>query len=516
MLLIVRLLQWFATANLLDFLYPHVGPKPFPDLYEASILELQAGLDSKQFSSVNLVEVAYLARIEEVNLRGPALRAVLEINPSVLKDAQRLDFERAEGRKRGPLHGIPVLLKDNMATIATEGKANLCEFSHARGEGLANGWSGRGGQTTGAYLKNADPCGSSSGSAVATSIGLTTVALGTETDGSITCPADYNNVVGIKPTVGLTSRAGVIPITANQDTVGPIARSVADAALVLSVIAGKDLNDHFTLSQPSIVPDYSKALTKTALAGKHLGVPRRKQADIVHPSILAAFEDSLHILKDLGATIVDPTDIPSIDEIVVSEDEVLVAQTDYKVGSKSIQLNAWYKGLISNPSGVRSMSDLIKFNEDNRPLEMPPGYEDQSYLTESQATLGFNATYLAALRHNHDLGRTRGIDAVLRKYRLDALVVPANVASGPAAIAGYPIVTVPMGFFPADTLTKSTGPHTIYPGPGIPFGLSFVGTNFSEFKLIGMAYAYEQKTRTRLEKRASEEAIPRTQIRDVL
>ncbi|KAJ8463583.1 hypothetical protein ONZ45_g17529 [Pleurotus djamor] len=508
MLLIVHLLQWLATVNLFDFLSPHSGSKLLPDLYEASILDLQAGLDAKRFTSVNL---AYLARIEEVNLRGPALRAILEINPSALKDAQRLDFERAEGRKRGPLHGIPVLLKDNMATIATEGKANLCEFSHARGEGLANGWSGRGGQTTGAYLKNADPCGSSSGSAVATSIGHTTVALGTETDGSITCPADYNNVVGIKPTVGLTSRAGVIPITANQDTVGPIARSVTDAALVLSVIAGKDPNDCFTLSQPSIVPDYSKALTKVALAGKRLGVPRRKQADIVHPYILAAFEDSLHVLKDLGATIVDPAEIPSIDEIVVSEDEVLVAQTDYK-----IQLNAWYKGLISNPSGVRSMSDLIKFNEDNRPLEMPPGYEDQSYLTESQATHGFNATYLAALRHNHDLGRTRGIDAVLRKYRLDALVVPANVASGPAAIAGYPIVTVPMGFFPADTLTKSTGPHTIYPGPGIPFGLSFVGTNFSEFKLIGMAYAYEQKTMTRLEKRAFEEAIPRTQIRDVL
>ncbi|KAK7062779.1 hypothetical protein VNI00_000268 [Paramarasmius palmivorus] len=230
----------------------------FPDLYEASVVELQEGLDAGDFSSVDLVK-AYFARINETSF----LNAVIETNPSALEQAAALDEERECSGKRGMLHGIPILLK--LRTLL--GKANLSEFAHFRGN-LASGWSGRGGQNTNAYFPNADPCGSSSGSGVAASIGLAAVTLGSETDGSITCPSSHNNAVGIKPTVGLTSRAGVIPISANQDTIGPITRSVSDAAIVLSVIAGKDPNDNFTLAQPDTVPDFTLALDANALQGK--------------------------------------------------------------------------------------------------------------------------------------------------------------------------------------------------------------------------------------------------------
>ncbi|KAF9442738.1 amidase signature enzyme, partial [Macrolepiota fuliginosa MF-IS2] len=285
---------------------PRTATDAFPDLYEASVEELQRGLESGLFTSVDLVK-AYFARIDEVNLKGPELRAIIELNPSALDQAAALDQERKKTGARGLLHGIPIILKDNIATVASEGmnttagsfsllgsivpddagvvkrlraagaiilgKANMSEWAEFRGN-LPNGWSGRGLQCTNAYFPNADPCGSSAGSGVSTSIGLTAVSLGTETDGSITCPSSNNNLAGIKPTVGLTSRAGVIPISEHQDTVGPMTRSMTDAAIVLSVIAGKDPNDNFTLAQPDVVPDYTKALNKNALRGKRIGVPR--------------------------------------------------------------------------------------------------------------------------------------------------------------------------------------------------------------------------------------------------
>ncbi|KAK1220644.1 hypothetical protein PQX77_016597 [Marasmius sp. AFHP31] len=517
-----------------------------PDLYEASVIELQQGLDDGLFTSVDLVK-AYFARIEEVNLNGPALRAVLELNPSALEQAAALDKERKLDGKRSLLHGIPILLKDNIATIASEGmnttagsfsllgsivpedagvvkrlrkagaiilgKANLSEFAHFRGN-LPSGWSGRGGQNTNAYFPNADPCGSSSGSGVAASIGLVTVTLGTETDGSITCPSSNNNAVGIKPTVGLTSRAGVIPISANQDTVGPITRSISDAAIVLSVIAGKDPNDNFTLAQPDVVPDYTKALDTNALKGKRIGVPRQVflQERFIGPGVLEVFERALETIRGLGATIVDPADLPSAQEILASDNETIVLDIDFKV-----ELNAYYERLLENPSGVRSLADLIAFNDANPELEKPENFTDQSELIESESTNGFNSTYFQALVFDHDLGRTRGIDAALRDLNLDALVLPATgLTTTPAAIAGYPIVTVPLGFFSDNVTIESAGPLTVYPAPGVPFGLSFLAGAFSEFDLVGFGFAYEQKTKTRLARRAYPAAIPKTQLQDVI
>ncbi|KAH0581111.1 hypothetical protein H2248_012239 [Termitomyces sp. 'cryptogamus'] len=515
-----------------------------PDLYEASIAELQAGLSAGHFSSVDLVK-AYFARIEEVNLKGPALRAVIETNPSAIATAEALDIERKTKGPRSALHGIPILLKDNIATIASEGmnttagsfsllgsvvpddagvvkrlrkagaiilgKANLSEFAEFRGN-LASGWSGRGGQSTNAYFPNADPCGSSSGSGIAASIGLVAVTLGTETDGSITCPSSHNNIAGIKPTVGLTSRAGVIPISEHQDTVGPMARSMTDAAIVLSIIAGPDPNDNFTLAQPPIVPDFTQALKNDALDGKRIGVPRRVFLDATDTDISTAFEEALAVLRGLGATIVDPADLPSADEILASNNETVVLDVDFKV-----QLNNYYAGLKSNPSGVRSLADLIAFNNDNPSLEEPLGFTDQSILIESEATDGFTSAYFSSLAADRELGGALGIDAALQAHDLDALVLPADgFTTVPAAIVGYPIVTVPLGFFSDNVTIGRAGPETVYPAPGVPFGLSFLGTAFSEFDLVGFAYAYEQKTRTRLARKAFPAAIPKTQLIDVV
>ncbi|KAF8212983.1 amidase signature domain-containing protein [Mycena galopus ATCC 62051] len=401
---------WFSLAlilvcmNLARWLFCFkVSPAPvLPDLYEASIRDLQGGLDAGHFSSIHLVQ-AYFARIKEVNIKGPGLRAVIELNPSALKVAALLDLERKYTGKRSELHGIPILLKDNFATIGAEGmnttagsfsllgsivsedagvvkklrkagaiilgKANLSEFSGFRGT-ISSAWSGRGGQGSGAYYPHANPCGSSSGSAVAASIGLTPVALGTETDGSITRPSSHNNLAGIKPTVGWTSRAGVIPISANQDTVGPMARSMTDAAIVLSIIAGADPNDNFTLAQPPVVPDFTTALNKDAFKGKRIGVPRRlflnESIVPMDPSLIIAFEGALETMKKLGATIVDPADLLSTDELLTSKNETKVLHTDFKVF-----LNQYFEALLENPSGVRSLADLIKFNNENRELETP-------------------------------------------------------------------------------------------------------------------------------------------------
>ncbi|KAF9027405.1 amidase signature enzyme [Hymenopellis radicata] len=521
----------------------------FPDLYEASVLELQQGLDGGSFSSVDLVK-AYFARIDEVNLKGPELRAVIETNPSALSQAASLDKERSLKGKRSLLHGIPVLLKDNIATVASEGmnttagsfsllksivpsdagvvkrlraagaiilgKANLSEFAHFRGNALPSGWSGRGGQNTGAYFPSMDPCGSSSGSGVAASIGLTAVTLGTETDGSITCPSSNNNLAGIKPTVGLTSRAGVVPISSNQDTVGPMTRSLTDAAIVLSIIAGPDPNDNFTLAQPTPVPDYTQALVKTALNGKRIGVPRRVFLDPkitgLDQSVFAAFEGALDVMRQLGATVVDPADLPSAEEFVRDGNETMVLDTDFKV-----ELNRYYASLIENPSGVRSLADLIAFNDANPELEEPVNFTSQDILIASEATNGFDDAYFTALAFDHDLGRTRGIDAALQAHDLDALVLPSPAfTTTPAAVAGYPLVTVPLGFYPDNVTIGSAGPLTVYPAPNVPFGMSFFASAFSEFELVGLAFAYEQATQTRLAKRAFDEAIPKTQLGDIV
>ncbi|KAJ7487269.1 amidase signature enzyme [Mycena galericulata] len=545
--LCANLVQSFSFINKFGFA---TRAPALPDLYEASIRELQAGLDGGLFTSVDLIK-AYFARIEEVNINGPGLRAVLELNPSALKEAALLDAERKLSGKRSEMHGIPILLKDNIGTIAAEegmnttagsfallgsivpedagvvkrlrkagaiilGKANLSEWAQFRGN-VAAGWSGRGGQSTNAYVPHADPCGSSSGSAIAASIGLSAVTLGTETDGSITCPSSNNNVVGIKPSVGWTSRAGVIPISQHQDTVGPITRSLTDAAIVLSAIAGKDPNDNYTLAQPAVVPDFTQALDENALKGKRIGVPRRVFLNDTitgnDPSVNVAFEKALLAIKALGATVVDPADLPSADDAAAAvNNEGIVLDVDFKV-----QVNNYFQSLLRNPSGVLSLTDLIKFNDGQTALEEPSGFEDQSGLIASEATDGYNAAYFDALAADHDLGSTSGIDFVLRELNLDALVLPApGFAPIPAAIVGYPIITVPMGFYPANVTIGSVGPETIYPAPGVPFGLSFLGTAFSDFDLIGFGFAYEQKTQTRLARKAFPAAIPKTQLQDII
>ncbi|KAH9848115.1 amidase signature enzyme [Lenzites betulinus] len=512
----------------------------FPDLYEASIAELQEGLEKGHFTSVDLVK-AYFARIEEVNLQGPTLRAVLETNPSALKQAAELDLERRLIGPRGPLHGIPILLKDNIATLHSEGmnttagsfallgsvvprdahvaaklraagaillgKANLSEWAHFRGN-VPSGFSGRGGQATSAYVPLGDPSGSSSGSGIGTSIGLTAAALGTETDGSIISPSNMNNLVGIKPTVGLTSRAGVIPISAHQDTVGPMARSVADAAVVLSIIAGRDPRDNFTLAQPPIVPDYTKALKADGLKGVRLGVPR-KFFTRTNANIVAAFNASLDTIRNLGATIVDPADFPDFAELEASRNETIVTQTDFKVG-----INQYIAELLSVPTGVKTLADLIAFNTAHADEELvQPFWTDQSEFISSENT-SVNQAFFDAVAADKDLGATRGIDGTLKAFKLDALLLPSAVAPGPAAIAGYPIITVPLGFLPPNTTLAPAQP-TRSSGPNQPFGLAFMGTAFSEFDLISFAFAYEQATHTRLKQLAFSEAIPKTQLADV-
>ncbi|KZV98313.1 amidase signature enzyme [Exidia glandulosa HHB12029] len=521
------------------------GPHALPDLYEASLAELKTGLARRDFTSVDLVK-AYFARIDEVNLKGPTLRAVLEMNPSALKEAALLDVEGLLGISRGPLHGIPVLLKDNIATVASEGmnttagsftlldsvpprdatvtaklrkagaiilgKANLSEWAHFRG-GLASGWSGRGGQATNAYFPNADPSGSSSGSAISASIGLAAATLGSETDGSIISPSSKNNLVGIKPTVGLTSRAGVVPISSNQDTVGPIVRSVSDAALVLSAIAGKDPLDSFTLAQPfAHPPDYTLALRRGALKGARIGVPRTSITGRVSAPVADAFESALDVLRALGATIIDPANLPSAAEISRSGNESIVLNTDFKV-----EVAQYIAGLKRVPTGVKTLADLIAFDDAHPDLEeVEPFYTSQSTFLAAENTTGKSTpAYIAALAANHDLGRTRGIDAALLASNLTALVLPSNVAPGPAAIAGYPIVTVPLGFLPDNTTATAANP-TIATAPGLPFGLAFMGTAWSEFALVGLAFDYEQATMNRLKRLAFEAAIPKTQLKDVI
>ncbi|KAH9925030.1 amidase signature enzyme [Epithele typhae] len=513
----------------------------FPDLYEASITELQDGMEKGLFTSVDLVK-AYFARIDEVNLKGPVLRTVIEMNPSALQQAADLDLERKTKGARGPLHGIPILLKDNIATMASEGmnttagsfallgsivprdahvaaklraagaillgKANLSEWANFRGN-VPSGFSGRGGQASSPYVPLGDPCGSSSGSGIGGAIGLAAATLGSETDGSIVCPSNFNNLVGIKPTVGLTSRAGVIPISEHQDTVGPMCRSVTDAAMVLSVIAGRDPRDNFTLAQPPIVPDYTKALDKNALKGARLGVLRQFLAN-VDPVIVAAFNSSLVTMKKLGATIVDPVDFPSFEELQASNNETIVLNVDFKV-----DVNSYIAELVEVPTGVENLAGLIQFNTDHANEELiPPFWDDQSQFITSESTT-VNQTFFDALAADRDLGATRGIDAALAAHRLDALILPTDVSSTPAAIVGYPIVTVPLGFFPPDTPLAPAEP-TREGGPNRPFGLSFLGTAFSEFGLVGMAFAYEQATHTRLAVRAFPAAVPKTQLVDVV
>jgi amidase len=491
---------------------------PF-ELEEATIVDLQAGMSSGKYSARSLA-AAYLARIEQLDKQGPGLRAVLEINPDALAQAAALDAERKAKGARGPLHGIPVLVKDNVATrgrmqttagslalvgatpardaflverlraagAVLLGKANLSEWANFRSTHASSGWSGRGGQCRNPYALDRTPSGSSSGSAVAVAANLCAVAIGSETDGSIVSPANCCSIVGLKPTLGLVSRAGVIPIAHNQDTAGPMARTVADAAALLGALTGVDPQDDATAASAGQArTDYTDALDPNGLKGARLGVCRSHFMGY-SPATDALMETALEALKRLGAVVVDPADIATAGQFDDSEFAVLLYEFKADLNR---YLPAWVPG-----SGAKTLADLIAFNEHNRDREMP--YFGQEIFVQAQAKGPLtDQDYLRALDKNHLLARTQGIDAVLAEHHLDALIAPTGGPpalidlvngdpggggsfSSPAAVAGYPHVTVPMGYV-----------------AGLPVGLSFVGRPWSEATLIKLAYAYERETKAR-------------------
>ena len=492
----------------------------FP-LAETTIADLREGLASGEWTTRAIAE-AYLSRIDEIDGRGPTLRSVLETNPDALAIADRLDRERREGRLRGPLHGIPVLLKDNIDTadgmtttagslalagwippedsaVAARlreagalllGKANLSEWANFRSTRSSSGWSGRGGQCRNPYVLDRNPCGSSSGSGAAVSANLAAVAIGTETDGSIVCPSSANGIVGIKPTVGLVSRAGIIPISHTQDTAGPMARTVRDAAVVLGVLAGPDARDPASAdSGPRGLDDYTPFLDPAGLRDARIGVARHFLG--FHDGVDRLVDEAVEAMRAAGAVVVDPVELgtgAARARLQMAEAEVLFYE--FKAG-----LNA-YLAARGPGAEVRSLADLIAFNERNAETEMPYFGQERLIAAEAKGPLS-EPGYLAALAASRRLSRAEGIDRTMDEHELDAIVGPTGgpawvtdlvngdhfggSSSGYPAAAGYPNVTVPAGAV-----------H------GLPVGVSFFGRAWSEPTLIRIAYAFEQATGARL------------------
>jgi amidase len=493
---------------------------PGRDLEEVTIAELQQRMQSHRLTSHALVK-KYIARIEQIDRRGPNLNSVIEINPDAEEIAKALDRERRAGHVRGPLHGIPILLKDNVdthdrtqtaagslalvgtpplqdATVAARlraagavilGKAGLSEWANFRSFHSSSGWSGRGGQVNNPYVLDRNPCGSSSGSGAAVSANLCAASLGTETDGSIVCPSGANGVVGIKPTVGLTSRAGVVPIAASQDTVGPHGRTVADAAAVLGAIASKvaDPRDPATATnRDKVFSDYTQFLDPDGLRGARIGVAREgvtdysEETDAVYAAAIAA-------IRGAGATVVDPADIPTIEQINAGVEEITVLLFEFKR-----DLNAYLATRTGVP--IRTLADAIAFNIRNAGVEMKWFLQELFLLAQSRTPS--QAAYEAALATERRIGGPEGIDALLSQHDLDAIIAPTGspawttdlvngdhflgASSGPAAIAGYPLISVPAG----DSF-------------GLPVGLTFMGTAFSEPMLIKLASGFEAATQAR-------------------
>jgi amidase len=490
--------------------------EPF-ELEESSLAGLQERMRAGALTSVSLTE-KYLARIERIDKNGPAINCVIELNPDALAIARASDEERKTGKVRGPLHGIPVLIKDNIDTadrLSTTagslalsgstpqqdafivrrlrdagavilGKTNLSEWANFRSSKSTSGWSGRGGLTRNPYVLDRNACGSSSGSGAAVSANLCVVAVGTETDGSIVCPSSSNGIVGIKPTLGRVSRSGIIPIAHSQDTAGPMARSVADAALLLAALCGPDPSDPSTRhAEGSFANDSSKFFDPEGMKGARIGVARKFFG--FNDRVDKLMEDALQAIKSLGAELVDPADLSTHGKFDDSELEVLLFEFKADLNS--------YLSKLGPKASVRSLQEIIRFNEQNRQKEMPFFGQDLLVKAQAKGPLTTDA-YRKALARNHRLSRTEGIDAVLKRHRLDALVAPtggpawltdlvngdhfSGGSSTPAAVAGYPNINVPAGF--------------VF---GLPVGISFFGTAWSEPKLIKMAYAFEQATRLR-------------------
>jgi amidase len=489
------------------------------DLEEATVADLQQRMQSGRETSRSLVD-KYLARIDAIDKSGPTLRSVIEINPDARSIADALDAERKAKGARGPLHGIPVLIKDNIATadhmmttagslalvgatpptdafLVTQlraagavilGKTNLSEWANFRSTHSSSGWSGRGGLVKDPYALDRNPSGSSSGSGAAEAANLCVVAVGTETDGSIVSPSNSNSLVGIKPTLGLISRTGIVPISHSQDTAGPMARTVADAVALLGVMAGPDPSDPATQEAGTRGRrDYTAALDANGLAGARIGVVRKHLVGY-NADADRLMEAAIADMKAKGAVIVDPADIPTLGHFDDSELDVLLYE--FKADLKK------YLDWIGPQAPVHSLADIIAFNDRTKDKEMP--YFGQELMLQAEAKGPLTeAKYLAALAKNHELSRTKGIDAVMDQYKLDALVAPTggppwltDLANGDAsgtssstmpAVAGYPHITVPGGY--------------VY---GLPIGISFFGRAWSEATLIKIAYAYEQATKHRV------------------
>lgn len=483
---------------------------------DMTILEMQEKMASGELTARSLSEL-YLKRIAELDHAGPMLRSVIEVNPDALEIADSLDAERHAKGARGLLHGIPVLLKDNIetgdrmmttagslalastpverdATVASKlraagavilGKTNLSEWANFRSTHSVSGWSSRGGQTRNPYALDRNPCGSSSGSAVAVAANLCAVAVGTETDGSIICPSCVNGIVGLKPTLGLVSRAGIIPIAHSQDTAGPMGRTVSDVAVLLNAMTGPDQRDPATKTAEQPPADYTQFLAADGLKGARLGVARNFFRH--NPRLDRIIEEAIAAMREAGAEIVDPTPMELPKEAGDGELEVLLYE--FKA-----DLNA-YLAEREPASPIRSLADLIAFNEEHADEVMPYFGQELVVMAEAKGTLTDEA-YQKALTSNHRSAREEGIDALLRTHSLDAIVAPSGgpawltdyvngdthggSSSSPAAIAGYPNITVPAGFV-----------------WGLPVGISFFAGAFAEPTLIRLAYAFEQITQAR-------------------
>jgi amidase len=515
-----------ASSAVVGAILPHrvadpetaTAPQRFA-LAETTIAQLQEGMRAGRWSARGVAR-AYLDRIAALDRKGPTLRAILEINPDALTIAAAMDAERRRGAVRGPLHGIPVILKDNIDThdrmqttagsLALEGnialrdaflverlraagavilaKANLSEWANFRSTRSSSGWSARGRQCRNPYVLDRSPSGSSSGSAVAVSANLCAVAVGTETDGSIISPANVCGIVGLKPTVGLVSRAGVIPIAHSQDTAGPMGRTVADVAALLTVLAGVDPRDPVTAeAQGHVATDYTAVLDVDGLRGARIGIPRRAGNN---PIIERVMEQAIALLKERGAVVVDPAELATAGQLGTNERDVL--QYEFKA-----DLNA-YLATMPPEVKVRTLEDLIAFNEGNREREMP--YFGQEIFVASQARGPLtDQAYLDARAKCIELTRAQGIDATMAAHGLDALMGPSGGVAGLVdlaggggggggggssqfpAVAGYPHITVP------------AGGHF-----GLPLGVSFYGRAWSEPVLLRLAYAFEQATRARV------------------
>ena len=484
------------------------------ELNEITIDELQKKMQKGTYTSKALTEL-YLKRIDAIDKKGPALNAVIEINPDALTIAENMDKERKEGKVRGPMHGIPVLIKDNIDTgdkmmttagsLALEGhkagkdafiikqlreagavllgKTNLSEWANFRSSRSSSGWSSRGGQTKNPCVLDRNPCGSSSGSGVAVAANLCAVAIGTETDGSVIAPASYNGIVGIKPTVGLLSRSGIIPISKTQDTAGPMTRTVKDAAILLGVLAGMDEADAITKeNKDKTKKDYTQFLDVNGLQGKRIGVEKSFLKG--HEGVVALYQQAIELMKSKGSTIVEVELLKQCKDF--DEREYLVLVYEFKDG-----LN---KYLATANARVKTLADVIAFNKKNETKVMP--YFKQETLERSEAKTGLESKeYIDSLKIS--LGTRKIIDDMMSEHKLDAIAAtsigPANcidLVNGdygtgfyfcpPAAMAGYPHITVPMG--------------TVYE---LPVGLSFVAGAYKEDELLRIAYSFEQVSKKR-------------------